>query len=200
MGLDITVLGLDWGELERTPVSERTALLYEAAFHEDDPWSTEPEVGWVIPASPKVAWSGRYEFEDTLGSYKPHFWAGESWDTVREFADPELREALDGFLGPLIWWGDDHKPSEASLFATDPEPWSPRLLLCCPPAVLPVLASHWARVEPLLDGLREIYDHHAAAPGRWIADFDEFVALLRGWAELVGEAGRRGWGLLGLPA
>ncbi|MCF3130024.1 hypothetical protein [Streptomyces olivochromogenes] len=41
----------------------------------------------------------------TTGSYKPHLWAGESCDDVREFADPALRAALDGFLVGLVWDG-----------------------------------------------------------------------------------------------
>ncbi|MEU6183602.1 hypothetical protein [Streptomyces coeruleorubidus] len=40
---------------------------------------------------------------------------------------------------------------------------------------------------------------HAACPGRWIEDFDGFSVLLREWGVVVTEAGRRGWGLVGLP-
>ncbi|WP_316754631.1 hypothetical protein [Streptomyces herbicida] len=57
------------------------------------------------PASAQVPWSARYEFHSTTGSYKPHFWAGESWDDVREFAGPVLRRTLDAFLGHLVWDG-----------------------------------------------------------------------------------------------
>ncbi|PAZ10076.1 hypothetical protein CLM62_42220 [Streptomyces sp. SA15] len=121
MGLDITVLAVDWGQLERTPAGEREELLYEAMCPDDAVLAAQPEVGWVFPASPKVPWSGRYEFRDTLGLYKAHFWAAPG--------------------GPA----------------------------CC------------SRAE------------------RWIADFDEFAALLRQWAVVVDETARRGWGLLGLP-
>ncbi|MEU9670917.1 hypothetical protein AB0E25_36225 [Streptomyces bobili] len=200
MGLDITVLALDWTELERTPRAERQDLLYEAACPEDLPWDAASEAGWTIPASPRVPWSGRYEFRDTLGSYKPHFWAAERWDCVREFAGPAARRALDGFLGHLIWAGEgDEDDPDTGLFPSDPQPWRPKLLLALPPATVPALAAHWARAEPLLGGLRETYDARAARPGGWIAGFDEFVALLRQWADVVAETSRRGWGLLALP-
>ncbi|MFF3501340.1 hypothetical protein [Streptomyces sp. NPDC003247] len=201
MGLDITVLGLDWAELERTPAAERLAVLYEADCPDDDTdGPAGPRTGWVIPASPEVPWSGRYEFRGTLGSYKPHFWAANGWDTVRGFADPALREALDGFLGGLIWWGDDDEDGEtaAGVFPSDPEPWRPSLQLLVPPPAVTALAAHWNRAAPLLTGLREAYDAHASRPGGWIADFEEFAALLGQWADLVDGAARRGWGLLAL--
>ncbi|WP_328875859.1 hypothetical protein OHT76_40480 [Streptomyces sp. NBC_00287] len=205
MGRDLTVLAVDWGQLERTPPDERAELLYEAACPDDHAvQAAQPDVGWVFPASPQVPWCGRYEFQDTLGSYKPHFWAAESWDTVRQYADPALREPLDGFLAGLIRWGADPEAAdddlEPGLFPADPEPWRPPTsTLVCPPASLPALTVHWALAEPLLGELREIYDSRAARPGRWIAGFDEFADLMRQWAFVVGEAEQRGWGLLGLP-
>ncbi|MEV1063519.1 hypothetical protein [Streptomyces sp. NPDC050263] len=204
MGTDITVLAVDWGRLERTPTGERERLLYQAAEPADDTGrGAEPEVGWMFPASAKTPWCGRYEFRDTLGSYKPHFWAANGWDTVRESADPGLREALDAFLLGLIWWGadadDEEDRPDAGLFPSDPEAWRPRLHLVCPPVVVPTLAARWARAEPLLGGLERTYDAHASRPGRWIADFGEFAGLLRQWAVVVDESARRGWGLLGLP-
>ncbi|KOU75944.1 hypothetical protein ADK57_06010 [Streptomyces sp. MMG1533] len=203
MGLDITVLAVDWGQLERTPADERESLLYEAMDPGDDPGlRPEPEAGWVFPASPRVPWSGRYEFRDTLGSYKPHFWAADGWDKAREFADPALREPLDGFLEGLIWWGpgldDEDDESDGRLFPSDAEPSGPRRLLTCPPSAAQALAAHWARAEPLLEGLREAYDAHASHPSGWIPDFDAFDALVRQWAEVVDETARRGWGVLGL--
>lgn len=199
MGLDITVLGLDWAELERVPPSERDALLYEAAAPDDDPPHPEPEVGWMMPASPRVPWSGRYEFAGTLGSYKPHFWAAHGWDTVRAYADPALRAPLDGFLGGLIWWGEEEDEDEGpdpGVFPSDVTPWRPNGLVVPPPAV-PGLIARWAGAEPLLEGLREAYDRHAARDG-WIRHFGEFTALLRQWAVVLTEADRRGWGLIGL--
>ncbi|MET9381727.1 hypothetical protein ABZY09_11700 [Streptomyces sp. NPDC002928] len=200
MGLDITVLAVDWEELARTPVGDRQEALWEAAAPDTD-WDAQPEVGWVFPASPEVPWCGRYEFHSTTGSYKPHFWAAQAWDDVRAFAGPALRAALDGFLRDLVWEGEgvDDLPlcPEEGFFPGDAEPW--RLLVACPPPTVSALAAHWARAEPLLEGLREAYGAHAASPGRWIADFDEFAVLLREWAVVVGEAEERGWGLLGLP-
>lgn len=196
MGLDITVLGLDWAELERTAPDERMTLLYEAVCPDDTDWDAEPQAGWVFPASPKVPWCGRYEFHSTTGSYKPHFWAYEGWDTAREFAAPVLRRSLDGFLLPLL--GEEGAVPEEGLFPADATPWRPRLLLACPPLAVSAVAAHWARAEPLLEGLREDYDRHAADPGGWIADFDAFSTLVREWAVAVGETARRGWGLLGL--
>ncbi|WP_234326739.1 hypothetical protein [Streptomyces sp. NRRL S-337] len=42
--------------------------------------------------------------------------------------------------------------------------------------------------------LTPAYACHAACPGRWIADFEEFTELLSGWAEVAEEAQRRQWG------
>ncbi|GAP51116.1 hypothetical protein [Streptomyces azureus] len=202
MGLDITVLAVDWKRLERTPFEERYALLEDAALPGDElDWDAEPERGWVWPAASSVPWCGRYEFHSTTGSYKPHFWAGQAWEDVREHAGPEQRAHLDAFLQGLIW--DNGTGTEddtvCGLFAADPDPWHRRLLLACPPATVSALAGHWARAEPLLESLREPYGVHAACPGRWIEDFDEFSVLLREWGVVVTEAGRRGWGLIGLP-
>ncbi|MGW0706170.1 hypothetical protein ACWD4G_09430 [Streptomyces sp. NPDC002643] len=77
------------------------------------------------------------------------------------------------------------------------EPGTP--LVCCRPETVSALAGFWSRAAPPLDGLREAYAAHAARPGRWMADFDEFASLLRQWGEVVEEADRRGWGLVGLP-
>ncbi|KOG42569.1 hypothetical protein [Streptomyces resistomycificus] len=206
MGLDITVLAVDWERLERTPAGEREGLLYEAMDPEDEPGSwPEPEEGWVFPASPKVPFSGRYEFRRTLGSYKPHFWAADGWDRARGFADPALREPLDGFLRGLIWWGPDPDDeddgldgADGRLFPSDPAPTGPRRLLVRRPPEVLSLAAHWGRAAPRLEGLRDTYDARAARPGGWVPDFDAFDALLRQWAEVVDESARRGWGLLGL--
>ncbi|MET9527379.1 hypothetical protein [Streptomyces coeruleorubidus] len=202
MGLDITVLAVDWERLERTPFEERYALLVDAALPEDEcDWDAEPERGWVWPAASGVPWCGRYEFHGTTGSYKPHFWAGQAWEDVREHAGPEQRAHLDTFLQGLI--RDDGTGTEddtvSGLFPADPDPWRRRLLLACPPATVSALAGRWARAEPLLESLREPYGVHAACPGRWIEDFDEFSGLLREWGVVVTEAGRREWGLVGLP-
>ncbi|MFF3332426.1 hypothetical protein ACFYWX_23165 [Streptomyces sp. NPDC002888] len=200
MGLDISVLALDWERLQATPVRERLGLLEDAVFPDVDlDREREPERGWVWPAAPGMPWCARYEFHSTTGSYKPHFWAGQAWEDVRDFAAPELREDLDVFLRGLFWHDDPVDPPLGGLLPPDHGPWRTGLLVACPPGTVSALAGHWTRAEPLLDGLRPAYDAHAARPGRWIEDFDEFAVLLREWAVAVAETERRGWGLLGLP-
>ncbi|WP_329047872.1 hypothetical protein OG873_01300 [Streptomyces violaceus] len=138
MGLDLTVLAVDWERLERTPFEERYALLEDAAMPEDElDRYAEPQRGWVWPAASNVPWCGRYEFHSTPGcSYKPHFWAGQAWEDVREHAGPEPREHLDAFLRNLIWDTDTEDASVSGLFPADPDPWHRRLLLFCPPATV----------------------------------------------------------------
>ena len=199
MGLDITVLAVDWERLEGTPVEDRYDLLTYVAYSDDESsWDAEPQRGWVWPAAPDVPWCGRYEFHSTTGSYKPHFWAGQAWDDLREHVPPEAREHLDAFLVDLIWDAEDDAESDDSaitgLFPEDRRP-----LLTCPPATVHTLTGRWGRAEPLLEDLREPYGVHAACPGRWIEDFDEFSVLLREWGTVVTETERRGWGLVGLP-
>ncbi|WP_031487262.1 hypothetical protein [Streptomyces bicolor] len=200
MGLDITVLAVDWERLESTPVGERLPALEEAAYPDVDlDWDAAPEAGWVWPPVPGPHWCGRYAFHCTSGSYKPHFWAGEGWEDVRDFAAPALRECLDGFLRGLFWHDESAPPPLDGLLHGDPDPRRPGLLVACPPKAVVELATRWATAEPLFEGLREPYAVHAARPGGWIEDFDAFAVLLREWAAVVGEAERRGWGLLGLP-
>ncbi|MFH8933706.1 hypothetical protein [Streptomyces griseosporeus] len=198
MGLDITVLTLDWGELARTPEAEREGLLYEAMCPEDEPAEAGPEAGWVLPASPRVPWCARYEFSRTLGSYKPHFWASEGWYRARPHAAPPLRDALDAFLRGLIWPGDDPAAGDDEPSLGLVLPARPRRILACPPSATAERAAHWARAEPLLAGLRGAYDRHAAAPGGWIPDFAAFAALVGQWGEVVTGAAGRAWGVLGL--
>ncbi|QWB21323.1 MULTISPECIES: hypothetical protein [Streptomyces] len=200
MGLDITVLAVDWERLERTPFEERYARLTDAAAPDDDlDWDADLQEGWVWPAASNVPWCGRYEFHSTSGSYKPHFWAGQAWEDIRRHAAPEPREHLDGFLRELIWDEGTEDDTVSALFAGDPTPWRPRLLLACPPPTVSTLAGHWARVEPMLESLREPFRVHPTRPGRWIENFDEFSVLLREWGVVVTETERRGWGLVGLP-
>ncbi|MFF7489069.1 hypothetical protein [Streptomyces luteogriseus] len=199
MGLDITVLAVDWERLEGTAVEDRYGLLTHAACYDDEfSRDAEPQRGWAWPAAPDVPWCGRYEFHSTTGSYKPHFWAGQAWDDLREHVAPEAREHLDAFVRDLIRDADGDAEADdgavAGLFPADR-----RLLLTCPPATVHALTVHWARAEPLLEDLREPYGLHAARPGRWIEDFDEFSVLLREWGAVVTGAGRRGRGLIGLP-
>ena len=203
MGLDITVLIVDWDRVERTPAAARQELLDEAELailDDEEPPQFQPR-GWVWPAAPEDSWYACYEFHSTSGSYKPHFWAGQVWEDVRDFADPALRSALDAFLSRLIWRGLDgdavHVEGDG-LAHRDADSWL-RLLLACPPAAVHELAEQWARAAPRLEALREPFAEHAAQPGRWTGTFAEFEDLLTEWGEVVCEADRRGWGLAGLP-
>ncbi|MER6844273.1 hypothetical protein, partial [Streptomyces platensis] len=103
MGMDITVLIVDWAHLMEVAPDARLEFLQESAYADDE--SDEADAGWVWPTEPDRSWLGRYEFGGTLGSYKPHFWAAQAWEDVRGTAGTTLRTALDDFLEALIWWG-----------------------------------------------------------------------------------------------
>ncbi|MFF3323668.1 hypothetical protein [Streptomyces sp. NPDC002889] len=196
MGLDITVLVVDWAHLTAIPADDRVDRLEDAAYDLD-----EIEHGWTWPSNDAKPWCGRYEFRDTLGSYKPHFWAGEAWDDVRAFADPALKAALDRFLTPLLWddaTGDDDDAEAQDEVRDGMDLLRRSVLVSCTPEAVEELVDAWNETAPLLAQLREPYAAHAACPGRWIANFEEFSDLLHGWAEVAMEAERRGWGLVGL--
>ncbi|MFB7709093.1 hypothetical protein [Streptomyces sp. NPDC056105] len=214
MGLDITVLVVDWDHLGRTPAAERLGMLEDAAYPDDDCDDRDSggggtdalvEHGWV--RRPDTPWCALYEFFRTLGSFKPHFWAGQAWEDVRDVAEPDLRAALDAFLAGLFWLGPVDADADTSaedepvagLFPCEPDPWRPRLLVVRTPEQVTDLARAWAVVAPLLEDLRAPYAVHAERPGRWIANFEEFAMLVRDWGEVVTEASRSGRGLIGLP-
>ncbi|MFJ9645246.1 hypothetical protein [Streptomyces sp. NPDC101206] len=148
-------------------------------------------------------WLGRYEFAGTLGSYKPHFWAAQAWEDVRAAADPALRSALDTFLSALIWPGTDPDTDaehvDPGLFPSLAPLWRHGPLIARGPDTVVRLGRCWQETAAALPRLGGPYARLAAAPGRWIADFEEFTRLLSGWAEVVREAERRRWGLVGLP-
>ncbi|GGP33834.1 hypothetical protein [Streptomyces abikoensis] len=198
MGADITVLIVDWRHLENIPELERESALMEAADPDDDDGPVEDGWAWLPPAPEGFpAWCGRYEFGGTLGSYKPHFWAGERWNAMREHVPDDLRTALDAFLAGLVWDppGTGTDPGE-----DDAEPWHGALWTYCPPPDVPALAQAWDAVVPRLEELRGPFTAHVTAdPGEWVERFEEFTKLLHGWAEVVTQAHRRGWGLVGLP-
>ncbi|MEU2391113.1 hypothetical protein [Streptomyces sp. NPDC007369] len=204
MGMDITVLAVDWAHLVRIPPDERLTVLQQSAYpDDDDDDDTGVDAGWVWPAEEDRSWLGRYEFAGTLGSYKPHFWAGQAWEDVRAAADPALRAAGDAFLSALIWPGPDPGADaehvDPGLFPSLAPLWRSGPLIARGPDVVARLGRCWAEIAASLPDLREPYARNAASPGRWIADFEEFTRLLSGWGEVVREAERRWWGLVGLP-
>ncbi len=220
MGVDLTVLIADWPRILQTPPDDRLDVVQEAAYSDEDDADlddTAPDdcpVGWISLPPADSPWLARYEFHGTLGSFKPHFRAGQAWEDVRDFAEPALRTALDAFLSGLYWAPPEADDADADpdadpdaeacadadpLFSPNARPWRSGPVFACPPSAVTALADSWAAVASRLPDLRAPYGVHAARPGRWIADFDEFCALLGGWGEVTTEAARRGWGVIGLP-
>ncbi|MGW2303278.1 hypothetical protein [Streptomyces sp. NPDC001809] len=205
MGMDITVLVVDWARLAQEPAEERLRVVQEAAYGDDDDDADGDVVaGWVWPAAAQRSWLGRYEFPGTLGSYKPHFWAAEAWEKVRGAVGGEVRTALDEFLEGLIWWGPradvDVEQVDPGVFSSLEGLWRSGPVIARGPETVARLRQRWCEAAPGLEGLRAPYTELAGREaGQWIADFEEFAELVRGWAEVVGEADRRGWGVIGLP-
>ncbi|GAB2622379.1 hypothetical protein GCM10027168_62960 [Streptomyces capparidis] len=205
MGVDIAVLVVDPERLTGTPRGERLRLLRDAVSALDDEGDrggggggAGADEGWAWPARAGTPWYGVYRFPGTLDSFKPHFWAGEAWERVRGHAGPALRSALDTFLSGLFWDGPwppedgDGGDGDGGLLPRR------RVMVACPPEDVPALAAAWREALPLLDGLAEPFAVHAARPSGWTRDFAEFRGLLHDWAEVVDEAGRRGWAVVGL--
>ncbi|MEU2249352.1 hypothetical protein [Streptomyces sp. NPDC019224] len=199
MGLDLTTLIADWSWLAEVPPRERLPRLRDAWY--DDAtglWDREApgtDGGWEWPRGPHSVHFGVYEFPGTLGSFKPHFWAGEGWEKVREHADPAARVELDALLGGLIWDGpdfDDEESEDRAFFSHD------RMLVACSPERVRELLATWERVRSRLDELRAPFEEYAAQPMGWIRDFDAFVRLLTDWGGVLAEAARRGWGVVGV--
>ncbi|MEU3739692.1 MULTISPECIES: hypothetical protein [unclassified Streptomyces] len=196
MGVGIEVLVVDCDRVEAAPAGERRELLEEAAFGVEGDLD---EAGWIWPSAAGTDWYGRYAFRHTLGSYKPHFWAGERWENVRDFAAPGLRAALDRFTAALFWQGLEDVAGETAGGLPEREcPWDADLLLWRPPHDIAAIKAFWTQAAPDLDTLREPFARHAAVPNGWIGDFASFAEFLKGWGEVVAEADRRGWGIVGL--
>ncbi|MEV7403597.1 hypothetical protein AB0N93_24805 [Streptomyces sp. NPDC091267] len=203
MGLDITVLIVDWAWLGETPPRERLSLLRDAWYADDtglwDHDAPGAEGAWERPRGPHSDSFDVYEFRGTLGSFKPHFRAGERWESVREHADPPLRAEVDTLLLGLIWGGLDGEAEhvDPGFFCDDPAV-SYGVLLARSPDSVRDLAATSERVRARLGGLRGSYDEHAAVPRGWVGDFDQFAVLLDDWDRVLSEAARRGWGVVGL--
>ncbi|MFC8721701.1 hypothetical protein [Kitasatospora sp. NPDC057198] len=190
MGVGVDVLVVDWARVEAADPGEREELLIDAALEAEDGRGPDGH-GWWWPAHPDGGWYGGYAFRGTLGSYKPHFWAGHRWDLLRPFLTPEVRGVLDRFTGALFRPGPEEPPEQVC-------PWDADLLLYCPPDRVPAVAGWWRRAAPGMADLREPFERHAVDGTGRVGTFEEFAGLLAGWGEVVTEAERRGWGVVGL--
>lgn len=203
MGLDINVLIADWSWLGEAPPRERLSRLRDAWYADEtelwdhDASAVEGDFEW--PRGPNGAFFAIYEFLYTCGSFKPHFWAGQRWEAVRDHADPLVRIPLDTMLLGLIWDGPDGETqhTDPGFFCDGPDV-SYGLLVACSPDSIRELAATWEQVRPRLGGLRKAFDEHAAVPDGWVGDFDRFSSLLEDWGRVLTEAARRGWGVVGL--
>ncbi|WP_326603926.1 hypothetical protein [Streptomyces sp. NBC_01800] len=203
MGLDIDVMIADWSWLGEVPSRERLSRLRDAWYADETGlWEYDtPEVegDWAWPREPNSSFFAVYEFRDTCGSFKAHFWAGHRWESVRDHADPLVRAGLDTLLLGLIWNGPDGEAqhTDPGFFCDDPSVFYGLLLARSPDSVRE-LAATWEQVRPRLGELRGAFTEHAAEPGAWVGRFDEFADLLEDWGRVLTEADRRGWGVVGL--
>ncbi|WP_208899620.1 hypothetical protein [Streptomyces incarnatus] len=117
---------------------------------------------------------------------------------MREFVEPKVREVVDRFADTLFWHGLEDATGAGSGLPGRPCTWDADLSLWCPPDQVPPLAGWWQQVKTHLETLREPFIQHAAEPGGRIGMFESFADLLTDWGEVVTEAERRGWGIVGL--
>ncbi|MFC7510911.1 hypothetical protein ACFQV4_08625 [Streptomyces thermocarboxydus] len=124
MGLDITVVIADRSWLARVPPRERLPRLRNA-WYADAPAGDE---GWAWPQGRDSSVFAVYEFPDTLGSFKPHFWAGHRWEPVRDHVAPSLRTELDALLSALVWDGPDGEAehTDTGFFGEEAAAWCSR--------------------------------------------------------------------------
>ncbi|MFE9118752.1 hypothetical protein [Streptomyces sp. NPDC007172] len=203
MGLDITVMIVDWKWLRDAPRPERLSRLRDAWYADETGlWNHDrPGVNgdWEWPRGPDGGHFAVYEFRDTLGSFKAHFWAGQRWEQVRDRADPSLRTSLDALLLGLIWQGLDGEAEhvDPGFFSEDPR-ISYGMLVARTPESVRGLATLWEEARPAMGGLREAFERHAAVADGWVGRFDAFVSLLEEWSHVLAAAAQRGWGVVGL--
>lgn len=199
----MTVLIADWSWLGEVPERGRLSRLRDAWYADETGlWDDDAPKGegeWHRPRGPHRASFSVYEFRNTLGSFKAHFWAGERWESVRDHADPSLRAELDALLLGLVWGGMDGEAEhvDPGVFCDDPAVTRGVLLARSPDSVKE-LAAMSERIRPRLGGLRQAFQEYAATPHGWIRDFDEFTDLLDDWDRVLSEAAGQGWGVVGL--
>ncbi|KYK13478.1 hypothetical protein ACFC5H_18175 [Streptomyces rochei] len=202
MGLDITVLITDCAWLEQFPPQERLPRL-RAAWYDDETglWDHDApavEGDWCRPQGPGASVFAVYEFRDTCGSFKPHFWAGQRWEAVRGHVGAALRNDVDALLSGLVWDGPDGAARHVDSALAGDGPRTYGVLLARSPDSVRALASVWERARADLGTVHEPFAAYAAAPGGWVGDFPAFRTLLEDWGRVLTEAARRGWGVVGL--
>jgi hypothetical protein len=206
MGLDLTLFMADWERLGAVPADMRSEALTDATLPPEldfDDVRFTLHGGWLWPPDRASAWCAEYDFATTTGAYSPHWHAGNAWDDMRHRVDPPVREAMDAFVGGLVWAEDPDDDlaliGDAELFpGTGTAGRSPVLIVCTPRAVAGK-AEAWLTAEPLLEGLRDAFVVECLGWSGRPTSFEYFTALLREWGDVVREAARRGWGLVGLP-
>ncbi|MFD6874639.1 MULTISPECIES: hypothetical protein [unclassified Streptomyces] len=206
MGLDLTLLMADWEYLSALPIENRIQELEDATWSpelDDDHQGRGWAGGWRWPTDRGDAWCVSYGFFTTTGSYRPHACAGAAWADMRLLVDSSVRESMDTFLIGLIWdpdsAGDRAPTGYEGFFPPAPDPWHPRVLLMCPPDAVSGKAQAWVRVESQLEQLRQPFIEECAGWAGRPDTFEDFTELLREWGGVTTEAGRHGWGLVGLP-
>lgn len=169
----------------------------ETGLWEDE--KPQPEGDFTWSQGPGGTFFALYESRGTLGSFKPHFWAGQRGESLRDHTDPQVCAGPEGLLLGLIWDGTDGEaPHTGPGFFCDDPKVSYGVPLARSPENVRELAATWERAEPSLGGPRPVFAEHAAVPGGWVGEFGEFTALLEDWGRVLAEAARRGWGVVAL--
>ena len=206
MGLDLTLFIADWERLSAIPVANRVEALDDTTWPPDvDDGDQRYQLagGLLWPPDRESAWCAEYDFSTTTGAYSPHARAGNAWGDIRLLVDASVREAMDTFLAGLIWDADPAddpaRTGGGGFFPQATDCGRLRVLLVCPPDAVPGKARAWERAVSHLEELREPF---AAECENWAGrpdTFEDFTALLREWGDVITEAARRNWGLVGLP-
>lgn len=197
-----------WEQLSAVPIDNRIDALDDTTrpLEPDGRYPAQSDRttgGWLWPPGRGPAWCAEYEFHSTTGSYSPHFRAGHAWDDMRLLAAESVRAEMDTFLDGLIWDADPASdPSHTGgggIFAPATDRGRPRVLLVCPPGAVQGKAQAWEQVKPHLEQLRGPFAAECEGWAGFPDTFEDFATLLHEWGDVTAEAGRRGWGLVGLP-